>query len=227
MTIKNSSQGGGGILVHGWGHNLQIANNRVLNNQGTLSGGITVGQGEHPDAYLVGDDRHSSPGLVLDLSTRGADKLALCRTALTWTSTSTTTRSFRTLRLGDELFSSTPAGAGGVTFCNGSDYYKFNYNWVCGNMSTGDGAGVAHLGFSYDGDIEHNTIMFNQSTNPTIVTNGGGLLVMGAPDPDPPCAAPNDQDCVPGSGQHHPQRWHRAWPGHQREPDRGQLRRRR
>ncbi len=87
--------------------------------------------------------------------------------------------------LGDELFSSTPAGAGGVTFCNGSDYYKFNYNWVCGNMSTGDGAGVAHLGFSYDGDIEHNSIMFNQSTNPTIVTNGGGLLVMGAPDVDP------------------------------------------
>ena len=50
--------------------------------------------------------------------------------------------------LGDELFSSTPAGAGGVTFCNGSDYYKFNYNWVCGNMSTGDGAGVAHVGFT-------------------------------------------------------------------------------
>ncbi len=70
--------------------------------------------------------------------------------------------------MGDELFSSTPAGAGGVTFCNGADYYKFNYNWVCGNMSTGDGGGVAHIGFSKNGDIEHNTILFNQSTNPTI-----------------------------------------------------------
>ena len=50
--------------------------------------------------------------------------------------------------LGDELFSSTPAGGGGVTFCNGSDFYRFNNNWVCGNMSTGDGGGVVHLGFT-------------------------------------------------------------------------------
>ena len=61
---------------------------------------------------------------------------------------STTTTSSLNSSLGDELFSSTPAGAGGVTFCSGSDYYKFNYNWVCGNMSTGDGGGVAHLGFT-------------------------------------------------------------------------------
>ena len=62
-----------------------------------------------------------------------------------------------------------------MSFCTGSDYYKFNYNWVCGNMSTGDGGGVAHLGFSFNGDIEHNSILFNQSLNPTIITNGGGL----------------------------------------------------
>jgi hypothetical protein len=42
-------------------------------------------------------------------------------------------------------------------------------------------------------------IAFNQSTNPTITTNGGGLLVMGAPDLDPPCST-NDQDCVPAPG---------------------------
>src|SRR6202020_1964901 len=66
--------------------------------------------------------------------------------------------------IGDELFSGTPAGAGGVSFCTGADYYKFNNNWICGNMSTGDGGGVAHIGFSYNGDIEHNTIIFNQST---------------------------------------------------------------
>jgi hypothetical protein len=50
--------------------------------------------------------------------------------------------------IGDELFSATPAGAGGVSFCTGADYYKFNYNWVCGNMSTGDGGGVVHMGSS-------------------------------------------------------------------------------
>ncbi|HLY67228.1 MAG TPA: IPT/TIG domain-containing protein, partial [Chloroflexota bacterium] len=50
LTITDSSQGGGGIFVHGWGHNLQIANNRIYNNAGTLSGGINLGQGEHPEA---------------------------------------------------------------------------------------------------------------------------------------------------------------------------------
>jgi len=100
---------------------------------------------------------------------------------------------------GDELFSATPAGAGGVSFCTGSDYYKFNYNWVCGNLSSGDGGGVGHLGFSYNGDIEHNTIIFNQSTNPTIPANGGGIIVMGTPDADLVCNgnALVDQDCVP------------------------------
>ena len=51
-------------------------------------------------------------------------------------------------------------------------------------------------GFSYNGDIEHNQILFNQSTNPTIASNGGGIVIMGAPDADPPCSALNDADCV-------------------------------
>ncbi len=54
MSIRDSSQGGGGIFVHAWAHNLQIANNRIYNNAGTLSGGINVGQGEFPTAYLGG-----------------------------------------------------------------------------------------------------------------------------------------------------------------------------
>ena len=98
--------------------------------------------------------------------------------------------------IGDELFSGTPAGAGGVSICTGSDYYKFNYNWVCGNLSSGDGGGVGHLGFSYNGDIEHNSILFNQSLNPTIPANGGGLLVMGTPDVDTTCGGAIDIDCL-------------------------------
>ncbi|HET6208477.1 MAG TPA: IPT/TIG domain-containing protein, partial [Terracidiphilus sp.] len=35
-----------------------------------------------------------------------------------------------------------------------------------------------------------------QSTNPTISTNGGGLIIMGAPDADPTCAAVADTDCL-------------------------------
>ncbi len=199
LTVKNSSQGGGGILVHAWAHNLQIANNRIFNNQGTLSGGITIGQGEHPDVPLVGGGvANVAPGSCITNTGLSPNNVALpyCYDMDVNVHNNSVTQNSS---LGDELFSSTPAGAGGVTFCNGSDYYKFSFNWICGNMSTGDGAGVAHIGFTYDGDIEHNTILFNQSTNPTIVTNGGGLLIMGAPDPDPPCAT-NDQDCVSPAG---------------------------
>jgi hypothetical protein len=193
LTVKNSSQGGGGIFVHGWGHNIQIANNRVHNNQGTLSGGITIGQGEHVDAQLAGALLLDPPASC-ETSTIANQSLPFCyNTHVNVHNNSVTLNS----SLGDELFSSTPAGAGGVTFCNGADYYRFNNNWVCGNMSTGDGGGVAHIGFTKNGDIEHNSILFNQSTNPTITTNGGGLLVMGAPDLDPTCGVNTDKDCVP------------------------------
>jgi hypothetical protein len=49
LSITNSSQGGGGVFVHAWAHHLEIANNRIYNNAGTMSGGISVGQGESPD----------------------------------------------------------------------------------------------------------------------------------------------------------------------------------
>jgi hypothetical protein len=197
LSLINSSQGGGGIFVHAWGHHLQIANNRIHSNQGTLSGGITVGQGEHTE-IPVGPSNGANAALNVPpgscLGTNIANlALPYCYNLNVNVHHNAVTANSS---LGDELFSSTPAGAGGVSFCNGADYYKFSYNWVCGNMNTGDGAGVAHLGYSYYGTIEHNTIIFNQSTNPTIATNGGGLLIMGAPDPDPPCGEGNDKDCV-------------------------------
>ncbi len=178
LSITDSSQGGGGIFVHAWGHNLQIANNRVYNNIGTLSGGINIGQGESPDGYLSGSTSNSQPGSCLtgddlprntqlpycfDLHVNVHNNLVTSNTSI-----------------GDELFSASPAGAGGVSLCTGADYYQFNYNWICGNMSTGDGGGFAHIGFIYNGDVEHNTVIFNQSLNPTISTNGGGIIIMGA-----------------------------------------------
>ena len=204
LGVTNSSQGGGGIFVHGWAHNLQIANNRVYNNAGTLSGGMSIGQGESPEAYLNGDAGITPPGSCLSgaglpLNTQ----LPFCLNLNPNIHNNSITNNSS---VGDELFSGTPAGAGGVSICTGADYYKFNNNWVCGNMSTGDGGGLGHLGFSYNGDIEHNSILFNQSTNPTIPANGGGLLVMGAP-PDgsqvingvvTECGTVTDIDCVPG-----------------------------
>jgi hypothetical protein len=193
VGIRNSSQGGGGIFVHAWAHNLQIANNRIYNNSGTLSGGINLGQGEFAPQQIQG-------GTVLDPGSCVNDSRIPLNTQLPYCANLNVNIHHNNISLntstGDELFSATPAGAGGVSFCSGSDYYKFNYNWVCGNMSTGDGGGLAHLGFSYNGDIEHNSILFNQSLNPTIPANGGGLVVMGTPDIVPPCSDPNDKDCL-------------------------------
>ena len=196
IGITNSSQGGGAIFVHAWGHHLQIANNRVYNNAGTLSGGINLGQGEYPPNYTVGGT-NAAPGSCESGGPTG-QQLPYCHNLHVnmhhnYVSLNNST--------GDELFSATPAGAGGVSICTGSDYYKFNFNWVCGNLSNGDGGGLGHLGFSKNGHIEHNSILFNQSTNPTVPTNGGGVIVMGTPDADPTCGATTDQDCVSPLGQ--------------------------
>jgi hypothetical protein len=207
LGITNASQGGGGIFVHGWGHNLQIANDRIYNNSGTLSGGINLGQGEFAPSNTIGGIL-TAPGSC-DINTLGANALIPVSLATgqqePYCSNLFVNVHHNAVMLnsstGDELFSATPAGAGGVSFCTGADYYKFNYNWVCGNMSSGDGGGLGHLGYSWNGDIEHNKVIFNQSLNPTIPANGGGMVIMGAPDADPVCSVNNDADCVspPGS----------------------------
>ena len=196
LGITNSSQGGGGIFVHAWAHYLQIANNRIYNNAGTLSGGINVGQGEFPPAYIAGSATNAAPGSCQPTGVANT-VLPYCHNTNVNVHNNYIASNSST---GDELFSATPAGAGGVSFCTGADYYKFNYNWVCGNLSSGDGGGLGHIGLSYNGAIEHNWILFNQSTNPTIPANGGGIIVMGAPDVDPPCGATTDADCVPPLG---------------------------
>ena len=194
LSITDSSVGGGGIFVHGWGHDLEISNNRVYNNMGTLGGGLTIGQGEFPPAYIQGGGANEAPGSCKTNLPANVEQPFCFNQYVNVHNNAITLNS----SIGDELYSGTPAGAGGINFCNGADYYKFNYNWVCGNMSTGDGGGLAHLGFSYNGDIEHNSFLFNQSLNPTIATNGGAIVVMGTPDTDPVCGVAADADCPPG-----------------------------
>jgi len=127
LSVTQSSQGGGGIALHAWAHNIQIANNRVTNNAGTLSGGISVGQGEFPDAYLAPNSTVTSPGSCEDSSITNT-QLPYCFNLNVNIHNNMITSNSST---GDELFSATPAGGGGVTFCTGADYYKFNFNWVC------------------------------------------------------------------------------------------------
>jgi Bacterial cadherin-like domain len=182
ISFTNSSQGGGGIFLHGWAHNTEVSNNHSFGNGGTLSGGIIVGQPENIDPTVV-------------TTAAGAVALPLLQDHDTYVHNNSVT--FNTA-YGDELNSATPASAGGVTFCSGSDYYRFNYNWVCGNLSTGNGGGFAHYGFSWNGHVEHNWFVFNQSINPTLTTYGGGAVFAGqAPDGGACENAAVDFDCPP------------------------------
>ena len=75
-------------------------------------------------------------------------------------------------------------GGGGVSLFNGADGYRVTENFICGNYSTGDGGGIAHIGFSKQGrvsvpTIERNMILFNQSFNQGTNPNGGGLAISG------------------------------------------------
>ncbi len=202
FSVINSSQGGGGIFLHGWNHDMDVSNNRVYANHGTLTGGITVGSSEFTVPYIAGGV-DPIPFNVPNNTPNGTQLGYGMNTDVHVHHNAVTGNA----SIGDALYSTTPSGGGGVTFCTGSDSYQFNNNWVCGNLSAGDGGGVAHLGFTNDGVISHNQIIFNQSQSATIPTNGGGLAVLGA-SPDrtittgplagQECGTTTDADCPPG-----------------------------
>jgi Abnormal spindle-like microcephaly-assoc'd, ASPM-SPD-2-Hydin len=171
-----NSQAGGGIYAHGWNHNLEVSNNRVFSNGGTITGGIRFGQIEVPTSAL---DANGNPIPLL-----------FSANAKVHNNSVTSNVSF-----GDEFNVDTPAAGGGVAFCTGSDFYHFNYNWVCGNLSTGNGGGLDHRGLSFNGDISHNTIIFNQSFNQTLDTHGGGIVIEGEPNPGNCAGPPTDLGC--------------------------------
>ena len=208
LSITNSSQGGGAIFMHGWQHNLEVANTRIFGNHGTLTGGINLGNGETPGAY-------SNDGVLCGPGLAGTGPLCPPIPAGTLTNELIPLQLNTHVRLhhnmiynnagiGDALFSGTPSGAGGVTISTGGDWYRLDHNWIAGNLSTGDGGGVEHSGQSFFGQIDHNYILFNQSTNPTLPTNGGGLGIIGANNPrtlnGQECGATTDADCPPGLG---------------------------
>src|SRR5262249_3435029 len=164
VSITNSSQGGGGIFIHGWNHNLQVANTRVFGNQGTLAGAINVGNGEVPDAF-INDGTECGPGATSGMTCPPVGN-TLTGGAIPF-QFNTNIRVHHNMlydnaSIGDALFSNTPSGAGGITVSAGSDNYTIDHNWIAGNLSTGDGGGVQHLGLNFNGNINHNYILFNQ-----------------------------------------------------------------
>jgi hypothetical protein len=207
VSIINSSQGGGALFIHGWSHDLEVANTRISGNHGTLAGGINLGNGETPDAFV---NNGTECGVSPPVMPCPPIPVATAANAAIPFQFNTGVRIhhnmiYNNASVGDALFSGTPSGAGAITVSAGADDYRIDHNWIAGNLSTGDGGGVQHLGLSFRGNISHNYILFNQSTNPTLPTNGGGVIVEGA-NLDRmlngvECGSTNDQDCPPGLGE--------------------------
>ena len=68
---------------------------------------------------------------------------------------------------------------GGVSLMAGTDGYNVSENFVCGNFTIGDGAGIGHLGLSDGGVIANNRILFNQSFDQAQTRSGGGVFIGG------------------------------------------------
>ena len=150
---------GGGIFVNGYAHNLDISNNDVYGNSGGLHGGIRVGR-----PYLELAD----PQTVV-----GADLYDFNRNVII---------DHNIIRQNGSVGVAGPGGAGaGVAIAMGSDRYRIEDNYVCGNFSLGDGGGIGHFGLSNAGSIKRNTIVLNQSFDQAQNTSGGGIFVGGEP----------------------------------------------
>ncbi len=190
LGITDSSQGGGGIFVHGWGHNLEIANNRIYNNTGTFSGGVTVGQALVPPANIMnGLTANAAPGSCYNID-RECPLPNNTQEPYCFDVNVKMHNNYITLNasIGDVLFTGTPSGR--------RDLLLHWFRPVQVRLQLGVRQHEHRrrrwrraIGFAYDGEISHNSILFNQSADPTLTTNGGGILVMGAPDVLPLAAA--------------------------------------
>jgi hypothetical protein len=207
VSIINSSQGGGGLFIHGWGHNLEVSNTRISGNHGTLAGAINLGNGETPDAFINDGVECGVTPVVTPCPPipNGTAQNAAIPFQFNTKVRIHNNMLYNNASIGDALFSGTPAGAGGITISAGADDYQIDHNWIAGNLSTGDGGGLQHLGLSFRGKMNNNYVLFNQSTNPTLPTNGGGIVIEGA-NLDRQlngneCGSTNDQDCPPGLGE--------------------------
>ncbi|MEA3108822.1 MAG: hypothetical protein QOI88_3427 [Gammaproteobacteria bacterium] len=217
VSILNSSQGGGGIYLHGWNHNIQIANTRISANAGTLSGAINLGSGETPPAFTVDNticgNTGANPTPLCPPSVPNAQLPNVPATLLNGEipfqfNTNVHIHHNQILdnaSIGDALFSGSPAGAGGVTISAGSDNYELDHNWIAANLTSSDGGGVAQMGVSFNGKIHNNFVLFNQANNPTLPVDGGGIIIMGAQEDrtlpsGQECGGTTDLDCPPGIG---------------------------
>jgi hypothetical protein len=151
---------GGGIYVNGYAHNLEIANNRVYGNAGAFGGGIRIGipHLETQDLATIQDGFDNNVKIHHNAITQNG------------------------LIEASGAVGGTPGASGagaGLALCTGTNNYKAQYNFICGNYSSSDGGGIGHIGYSSHGSIANNTILFNQSFFQQSATNGGGIAIEG------------------------------------------------
>ena len=146
------SVNGGGIIVNGYAHNLEISNNRISNNMGVAAGGIRVG---HTD--LVAQTNPPTYQSAFN------GNLNIHHNMITQNS-------------------GTARGAGGLMLGTGSDGYDVTDNWICGNITLSEGGGgIGHQGLSSNGLIAYNKIIFNEAWSNQATGKGGGIFIGGLP----------------------------------------------
>jgi hypothetical protein len=150
---------GGGVILNGYASDMQVSNNRVINNSGQYGGGIRVG---HPALLAEGNACNPADVCYPDAEN---DNVVI-------------THNYVGQNGGIN------GVGGGVSMCNGANNYALTDNYVCGNFNMDQGGGIAHFGYSAGENlIARNTVVFNDSFKqlPGSAPAGGGLLVAGQP----------------------------------------------
>ena len=155
FTITGADQGGA-ILVNGYTNNFLVSNNRIRGNEGFYGGGIRVG---HPELIFQAAGGEQS---YVDAQN---DSLTIQHNHISQNG-------------------GLNGAGGGISIHTGAIGYTVRRNLIVGNFTSGDGAGIGHLGAS-TGTISENTILFNQSFNQGLTVIGGGMLISGLPTVDP------------------------------------------
>ena len=159
FTITGADQSAG-IFVNGNARFLEISNNVIANNQGAAAAGIRVGYPTLIDAA----DPVATPGGTMSTGLANAEN------------NSVDIHHNHVTQNGGTV----DPGAG-IGLYNGSNNYRVTNNYIAGNFALGDGAGIAHYGYSPGGLIADNKILFNQTFDQTanVGGNGGGILIAG------------------------------------------------
>ena len=153
LTILGAGSGGG-IVLNGYASYMNIGNNRIESNSGVYGGGVRLG---HPT--LTHDD-----GGVLVYDDADNDFVRIHHNHIAMNG------------------GTSDLGVGGAISLNtGATGYRVQKNWACGNFTQGSGAGIGHRGFSDNGLIEDNAIVFNESFSQDSPQHGGGIFIGGQP----------------------------------------------